>query len=221
MSLSGVVSGHVRRSGGVALLCGACALAGVGIALAISRWAGIPPSWMTRDLADITGRGSYLGLLSQIGVMAWTGAVVMCLWSSRILWGSAGGARDARFLLVSGLVTLLLLLDDAFMLHERILPRMQVPERVVLGAHLLVIGGWLWWFRTEVLASEVLLLGGALLFLGISAGVDQVVPFSEDVAFLEDSPKFLGILLWLAYSLRTAAAALSRAGRLPRAGNPL
>ena len=174
----------------------------VGVYL-LSRFTGVPAAWFTRDAADVTGSSIYIGMLSTIGIMAWAATTAICFGAASLLWHD--NRPSAFFLLISGLLCLILAFDDAFMFHERVLPgRFHIPEKGIFLGYLLILVGYGGYFFRRILKTEYLLLILALFFLGLSAMMDQILPFSDLEAFAEDCPKFLGIVLWLAYFSRTA-----------------
>ena len=107
----------------------------MGVVLFIHFWTGIPIGKLTRDPATIGGLPVYTGFLSQIGIFFWAASSTLCFFAARVLSGHAKHHKFRRFLLVSGLLTLLLGLDDAFLLHETVLPHFGIPENLVLGSY--------------------------------------------------------------------------------------
>jgi hypothetical protein len=60
---------------------------------------------------------------------------------------------------------------------------------------------YLGFFLPMILKTNFLLLGLAFFFFVLSVGIDIFDPFTGDIAYLiEDTPKFIGILTWLAYN---------------------
>ena len=56
--------------------------------------------------------------------------------------------------------------------------------------------------------TEYILLGGAILFFGISITLDLLDPPGIDPYLFEDSAKLIGILFWLAYFFNTGSSAI-------------
>ena len=101
------------------------------------------------------------------------------------------------------MLTLYLGLDDVFLLHEKVFPRLGVPEEVVLCSYPVFMLFYLFWFYPVILKTEYILLGIALLFFGISVTIDLFDPSDIDIFFLlEDGVKLVGIVSWLAYFFR-------------------
>ena len=169
-------------------------------------------------LRDIVATGDlpfFAGFVSQLGGMLWCASMTVCLFSLLILRRQNGDlAASKRFLLQAGILTGVLLMDDIFLFHEEVAPSyLNVGEKFVMAAYLLLGVGFVFLNRNEILSSEYLLLGLALAMLGTSVFLDAL-PI-EDFGlryfwkrleiFLEDGFKFAGIATWLIYFVRYAA----------------
>jgi hypothetical protein len=161
-----------------------------------------------RDPAAIMEEKFYIGLVSNVGILFWCGTVAVCF----VTFFSVGGAskRDVSYLfLFGGVLSAILLLDDAFLLHEDVFPNyLSVPKNLVLLGYGALLILFLAYFRSVIAQTAFPLLLVSLLFFGLSLAVDVMdenelwtIPAS---IFLEDSSKFLGIVGWLAYFSRTA-----------------
>jgi hypothetical protein len=188
------------------------------VILAIHWRKGVALGDLTRDPAAISGVPVYIGFLSNIGMLFWSATVAVCLFAATFVARSAAASPAGRFLYASGLLTLLLLFDDLFQLHERVFPlSLGVPEPIVFGGYLSVTLLYLVRFRRVILESDYLLLALALGFFGLSVAVDL---FTEKGLYLwEDGAKFMGIVTWLAYFARVSAQVLRRPR--PVAAKPL
>ena len=187
----------------ISIVCiGVGLLSSVGIYL-LSRITGLPPSSLTRDAVSVLGAGPHIGLLSTLGVMLWAASTAVCLCGGIVLSRDVAQQQARRFLVVSGMLSLGLTLDDGLLLHEALAPRfLHIPESIVLAVYLVVLNGYLAYFLRQVLRTDYVLFILALTFLGVSALIDQILPFSDPVTFVEDILKFTGILFWLAYYSR-------------------
>ena len=196
---------QVVRNGSLIAICVGAAvvvLAGIYGASAVS---GVPVSVFTRDPSDVMNIYFYLGAMSYLGLMLWSASATVCFFSALVMRGREGGRPTVRFLLVSGALCTLLLLDDTFMFHERVFPHhLNVPELGVFAGYAIVFGVYLVCFMRRIMGTDYLLLVLAVLSLGTSAVMDQALPFSNLETFTEDAFKFLGIVLWLAYFARTS-----------------
>lgn len=161
---------------------------------------GISGSQLTRDIADVYDTGFYAGLLSNLSNLLWSAATAVCFFTLTLL------ARDNRhrhaswFLFWSGLLCLLLTLDDTFLLHEEVFPvYFHVPEFVVYIGYVVMVAAYLGYFIRRILMTDYIFLLIAFVFLGLSAAADQLLPFSNRETFFEDGLKFMGIVFWLVY----------------------
>lgn len=111
-----------------------------------------------------------------------------------------------------------MLVDDALMIHDRILPSLVVSEKYIYPTYAAIGTAWLVRFHREVLRADLLLLllAGASLSSSIGLDVLEIVP-----TYAEDAPKLVGIASLLAHAVREAlrrlepgAAALRSTGRL-------
>ena len=156
---------------------------------------------LTRDPAAVMKAPVHIGVLSNAGIVVWSAAASLCFFTC-FVEASRGRTDARRFILCSGLLTTALLLDDLFLLHERVLPGLGVPEGVVYCLHGTAVLAYLIGFGKSISAS-----GGALLFLalgwfGLSMGMDLIPYHSPGMFFLEDAFKFLGISTWATYLAR-------------------
>ncbi|MCP3952590.1 MAG: hypothetical protein GY697_10305, partial [Desulfobacterales bacterium] len=138
----------------------------------------------------------------------------ICLYSWSILRYSPGAKENAAFLLYSGLVTTILLLDDFFLLHEELFPLyLGMSEKIFyVGYAGLILYGMVK-FKRCTLKTEYVLLLIALLFFGLSVVTDSfqhhLEVFAGDWRILfEDGFKLLGIVSWLGYFFRFSSLAI-------------
>lgn len=168
----------------------------------LQPWA--EPKWMFLDTLTAAEYAEkccsvYYGFLSNAGILLWTLTAAICLFSAMVLLGSndAKAARLRRFALSAGLLTGWIALDDMFLLHERVLPNLGVPQMLVISLYLALgilygLANWRfiwsqdWW---------LLAIGGAGLVLSIY--VDAVFhSLAPALVYVEDSAKFFGIFSW-------------------------
>jgi hypothetical protein len=157
---------------------------------------GVSLAMFTRDPASVAQIHPFIGVVSNFGVMLW------------IFRHSLNETRFATFLLCSGLLTILLLLDDFFLLHEFIFPHyFGVSEKIVFLGYGGLMICWMVTFRKCILKTEYLILLIALGFFGLSLFIDvfqhRIQSFIGNSRILfEDGFKLLGIVGWLGYFLR-------------------
>jgi hypothetical protein len=154
-------------------------------------------SQYTRDPMAVANGSPFYGFLSNLGVLLWASTLAIAWFCGR---PSLVRARDRRrFLIGWGALTCLLMIDDLFMLHDRIGPGWWgIRERYFVLLHAGVFGILL--LRTHRVLRDVprasLLL--AITFFVASLAIDKM---PEDILPLhhlfEDGFKFLGIVAWL------------------------
>lgn len=160
----------------------------------------IPFGNFTRDPMSLANAAPYFGLLSNIGILFWCAAATLCFFLSSLA-PTTGGDLSRRFFLCSGLLSLLLLLDDFFQLHEVVLPSLLgIRQRYVLLFYLLLAATFRASFRETIRRHHPLLLALALAFFAVSLGEDIFALAAEPCHYLvEDGAKFFGIICWFNY----------------------
>jgi hypothetical protein len=180
----------------------------------LSQATGHPLSRLTRDPAAILRFPLYIGILSNIGIIFWSATVGICLLASLSLRRS-GNRGESLFFLCSGLLGLLLTLDDLFLLHEDLIPgTLGIAEKGYALGYGIVILGYLLIFWRSILASDYFVLLFSLAMFGFSIVIDTKLKATETTNFIEDGLKFLGILMWTLYFARSAHSALQIKGGL-------
>lgn len=176
----------------------------IALILIISHLLEIPIEHFTADPAVTYNAHPLTGAISHIGVLIWCSAAVACIFSFVILRINTR-RRDSWFLFWSGVVTAVLVIDDLFMFHEAIFPwYFHVPQKLVYVGYVLMITGYFYYFRNQILNSEYYILLTAVVFLGFSVVGDFVLP-QEGIAYLvEDGFKLFGIATWFIYYWRTS-----------------
>lgn len=177
---------------------------------------GLPDhGYLTRDTTAIASLPPYAGLLSTFGFFLWAAAGAIAAFAGWILHVRRDPRKGLRnFLLVSGILTLLLGLDDAFLIHDDIIPiRLGLKEWPFLLAFpavtlFVLVKSW-----AVILLTDYLLLGLALGMLGLSLLIDLHSALFDNMPILgvdhflaEDGTKFIGMVAWLCYFWRTAAS---------------
>lgn len=191
------------------LAVGAPALTLLLILLLVSKSADIPISTFTRDPTAVLQGKFYVGLLSNTGIVLWSAAAAICIFSAVLAGGDLHGRRLRLFLLASGLFTLLLLMDDLFLFHEEIAPHfLNVRERYVLLSYGLIMAAYLVKFWRTILETDfsLLFVAGGCFMLSVFIDKNSFAAL-PDPYLLEDGAKFSGIAFWLLYLSRTALQA--------------
>ncbi len=179
---------------------------------------GTDAGYFTKDVASIAGLLPVAGALSQLGILLWCAASSVAGFSALLV-----RRRDeGRFLGYLCLLSAILALDDAFQLHEKIVPRLLGLDEL----HLVVLEGSLLAFillrfSGIALRSSYLFLLGAIVWFAASLLIDRFLSESTFPTWhhlFEDGPKFVGILNWSAYCILVSYSLVgAEARRIPRA----
>lgn len=170
---------------------------------ALNLYTGKPVSEFVRDPASVAGIEPYIGILTNVGIMLWTATAAVCFFGAALIRG--GNPQATGFLFFGGAVTLILSFDDAFLVHEWVMPRFLIPEVFTYSALIIAIVAYLLYFLPRILQSDYLLLGMSAFFMGLMLAADMTLPEANWSHFIEDGSKFAGIVFWLAYFSITAA----------------
>ena len=163
----------------------------------------IPMTSLFLDPAALSKLPWYVGLLSNLGVLAWTVAAASAIGGA---WVAQQTNRPsaARFLGWGGLAATLLLLDDLFLLHSSAIPKTLGVSKVV-GLAIVIAPTliWLGRFAHEIVRTRWLILVSALSCFAFSVSADQALTPGTTSLLLEDGAKLLGVLAWMAYFVIT------------------
>ena len=160
----------------------------------------------TRDTNAVAGTHPFVGLVSNIGIIIWTITAAICLFSGIILYFCSNRKKFGGFLIFSGIITMLLMLDDFFQLHEVIYKSyFGVDEVVIFSIYFILLFGDLIIFRQIIHETEypIMLVAGGFFILSLLVDHFQS-EFTEVVGsdlriLLEDGFKLFGIAGWFAY----------------------
>jgi hypothetical protein len=170
----------------------------------------VRPSLFFRDPAATLSGSFATGWLSNFGAICWFGAAAVLLFA-----GSLVGDPERLPLLAFGSLTLLLGVDDLFLLHEGLLPYVGVPGELLHVVYGLGAASWLIVCRDDIARSRWGLLVAGIVALSCSVAVDLANDYGglrgDGVYALEDWAKLTGILFWAVYSVDYARAATLRA----------
>mgnify|MGYP000848481823 FL=1 len=184
------------------------AAAGAGILLlvagvyALSVYQGVEPWMLTGDPTALTDSRWWLGFLSNLGIMLWSAAAAMCALGTMLLYRVGAGGRSMLFLLASTALCLALAVDDAFLLHEEVLPaHLRIPEKAVYAAYAVAALAHAGLFWRTLLRTDYVVLLISLACYAVSIAIDL---FTYNM-FVEDAFKFAGIVFWVLYFARAVA----------------
>lgn len=176
----------------------------IGIVLALKIGLGIPSEILTRDPDALFDVPLYYGFLSQVGIFFWAASAAICIYSYSLLSSAPANAEFKKFFLASGMLSLLLGIDDAFMLHEQFFPFIGIKEKLIYLTYIGLVLFYLVRFHAFIFTTEFLVLVVGLSLFAFSVAFDWFQPKDIDIFFYEDGAKFIGILCWFVYFLHTS-----------------
>ena len=164
------------------------------------------PIWkLANDPSEVLEFPPYIGMLSNWGVVLWVTAAAICLFSAVLLKQFKASNTTFRFIAVSGGLSLVLGIDDLFVLHDHLLPQIfSSPERYFYFLYFFVFLVYLIFFIRQILKYEYLLFGASLVFFVLSRRIFVTLPFFDQFMTTGDMLKYFGIVFWLAFFYRTA-----------------
>jgi hypothetical protein len=191
----------------------------------------VPAATLLRDPVTVRGGRFYDGLLSNLGVLIWCTTAAVSLFRGAELRARRPGDPLARFLLYAGALTVMLTLDDLFLIHEDVMPEyLHVPERVYFLTYVVAMLGYLAIGWPHILRTDAPIFVLAMGFFAVSLFVDQLRELRIYAAWMgndhtvariiEDGAKLFGIVCWAVFHLRTAWHAGAGAAPAPRADTP-
>jgi hypothetical protein len=177
------------------------------ISVGLHELDGVDFGAISRDQAQEFHAYPLVGAQSTIAGLVWFSAATVAFLTVALLRRAGRGGEDRTwFLAVVGLFTLIMGVDDIFMLHDELGPRyLNIDETPFILFYIIAITGILVVFRRTILRLDPLLLCLAVAFLAGSVVIDH---FQEQLdgspyrLFFEDGFKFLGIVGWCGYLVR-------------------
>ena len=176
-------------------------LAAVGVVLGVTavygRANGIPLREFTRDPITTLYGAFWHGYLSGVGVLLVWGSAVVCGVTAYAL-RQAGDMRGASPFLYLAIFLSVFALDDLFLIHDEVLPKVHLTHALQLGY---VVGAiaFVFLYRDFVRSSDRMM---AILALALLAGSLAHDTLSLGMYFVEDSFKLLGIAVGTLYVVR-------------------
>jgi hypothetical protein len=161
---------------------------------------GIPYENLTRDINAIALFPKYMGFISQIGILIWSGSTVVCFFAYFIIRKNKSISVLSKFFAFFGFFSLILGLDDAFLLHEELAHR-GLYEQVFYLVYAVMLILFIFNFWKLFFTTKFVLLGLAGMFLSLSILADQLYGSNY---LLDDSFKISGIIFWFMYFFTTS-----------------
>lgn len=163
---------------------------------------------LSRDPTTVLNGPFYLGYYSNLGMLVWAAAATTALLGQYLL-RRVGHVEQARLLLAASVITVAIMLDDLFLLHDAVYREVGIPQYAPFTAYGLAIAAFSWRFRHQ-LGAGLLLIFAAVSCLGLSAVVDTLFHLQPPY-LIEDGAKALGLALWALMIVRHTVAELASA----------
>ena len=180
-------------------------LGGAGFIVLVANLTDNPIWMMAKDPAEIKHFPPYIGMLANWSIILWMVTAVICLFSAVILKQQKAPKAIFWFLVASGIFSLLLGIDDQYLLHDRLLPRMfHMPEMLFYLLYFFAFAAYVIYFIPQILKHDYLLFVAAFLFFIFSRQFLIEIPYFSQFNTTGDMLKYFGIVFWLAFFYRTA-----------------
>jgi hypothetical protein len=171
------------------------------ISLAVLSENGFEIMEILRDPAQQSGQSSFLGFLSNIGIWLWISSTAICFFA---LLNDNSKFRDKELIFLVGTLSLILAVDDFFMIHDRYL-----DQGICYLAYAIVTGALMVRHFNKIIGIDgfSFILAGSLLALSIITDLIQKhipLPYSV-VQVFEEAFKFVGAAVWLYFSFKIAS----------------
>lgn len=203
---------QLRRLSLLALLPAIVVYGGV---LLFGKASNVSMQYVLRDLAQTCGQlvGGLplaVGLISSLGYLIWMAAAAIALFTAFSAVSQPRGA--VRSLLVAGgIFSLILTLDDMFLLHD-----LYISQHFLYAVYAVFAILILFRYRPIVVALGGPVFLAAVALLGFSVLCDElqeVLPFPyQTVQIFEEGAKFLGGAAWLFFWWQASAGAAKLKG---------
>lgn len=171
--------------------------------------AGVRPMWFLDDPASVTRTSPLIGALSVLGVNLWIVAATAALFA--VAARPNAPRRHRSLLKVVGVASIVLALDDQFMVHEGLMDDLFGLGELwtIIPYALLGLAVAVRYWRVALAHPDGIVLLAALTFLGLSLGLDVTHPPFPGRMTAEEAAKLIGVALWALFAVR-AALRLSR-----------
>ena len=178
--------------------------------VALASWfLGEPAAVFTREPQEVLKGPFYVGSFSNLGGLIWFGAAA--------IMSFAGSLKplDRGALILAALVTWAMGLDDVFMLHDRVYPKLYLNETFLSALYFGTMGLIVLRYHRQLARSTLVGIAIAVSCWVLSAVLDHYFNHISIGQLGEDGLKFIGIVVWASAWIRQAyddITKLTRAG---------
>lgn len=160
---------------------------------------------LTRDpyrAAEVPPYYAYFSLLgSTVWAIAGSATLMTALVARKLLGCRLSDESSYRLILLGGILTTFMALDDILLFHDELAEIIRMPELLFHAFYLGYILSMIIYSRKVILSTPWLLLFAALAGYGLSSVIDLWRTSPEIVDQSEDVFKICGIILWAYYFL--------------------
>lgn len=153
----------------------------------------------------------YDAAVSNLGILMFIGTAAACMLAATVLLVVRAGNGEVRAALFAGLLSGWLGLDDMFMLHETVFPKLGIAEFTVLLVYVGLAGAYVIDSWRLILRGESWLFLMSIIAFGLSFVLDLffLAPGTLTDSY-EESAKLIGIFAWSGFHFSLFAALLSK-----------
>jgi hypothetical protein len=186
-----------------ALLAGGTACILIAAAVFTSAVTDTPIGFLLRDPNAIARQPLFYGALETAGIV-----VMACAGGATLFASSLCKASAARFLLMGGLLTMLLVADDLYMLHENT-RKLGLDDSIAFGTYLAATLVFAVVNLRYLLGSPISLFIASSAFFAAALTVDAIPGLERQLPRgSEDFLEVIGICYWSAYFVKCGRDAL-------------
>jgi hypothetical protein len=184
----------------------------------ISSLRALPIEYLLEDAASLLGYDQFIGFLTPIGVVvlaAGIGAVLLLAVVKKKDINQGDRQIFMALVFLAG-VSLFLLIDDLFLMHERVFTGwFQIGERRIFLAYGLIFAILFYVNRKGILSGPIIFLVISFLLFGASMASDLLTDkvslnatMTNSMKMLEEAAKLGGYLFWTVFILMKARSLL-------------
>lgn len=229
MLTESVVGSGAKRSLAPTVALAAASLVVMAAAIGAARVSGLDIEAAVADPQELT-RQRFLGIVSTVGILVWGATVSVCVFA--VVAGDVvpGAGRWRSFFAASGLMALVLLVDDLLLVHEfaddvvarfidfdRTRRQKDFLEGTVFAAYATLFALYAYRYRAVLRAARdlhylvaafVLFACSAVIDFGLLEEVGIPMPGGDVKDLMEETPKFVAIVYYAAFYFSIARQSL-------------
>ncbi len=183
------------------------------IIIFLKNYSGTTYSYISDNPAYLLNAPFYGGLLYKMGVVLWCATTSICFFTYTIVRRTS--SEKGNFIFFGGLFSLILLVDDFFLIYRGILGDIFHLKQIFISSFYAILAViFLYKNFRVILKTEFLLLLISFSFLAISLILDllfdgKLLEIPAEALF-ENGTMFIGIFFWCFYFVRLAFFEIKR-----------